>query len=1323
MPSIDTSILADLVVGRVKPKIYAFTTNTVPNYLKVGDTYRPVSTRLKEWMRHYPLLIKQFEGIAEVDKDTFFRDLSIHSYFLRHGIGRLMPDDIPVGVYYSKEFFKNATKADVEIAIEDIKKAFAENTDSYQYYKFVDSRIPEVHRYPTVKTFTPRDSQEATIRRFKDAVEKYHPTIENPLSLLMYAVMRFGKSFTSMCCAAEIGAKLVVIVSAKADVKTEWQKTVQSHIRFGNDYEFLDSETLKREPTAVSSYFAKGKKVVVCLTLQDLCGDEIKERHNELFSSEIDLLIVDETHFGARAAEYGKVLTSSGLTKKEAAEQIAKGDENIEDVSEGIKTLKAKIKLHLSGTPYRILMGDEFSDDKIISFYQFSDIVDAQEKWDREHLAEDDVKEWENPYFGFPQMIRFAFNPSIKAQKKLDEIKRDGRSYAFSELFRPLSIKKTPEGLHKKFKYEEEILDLLEVIDGSKEDENLLGFLNYDKIKEGKMCRHIVCVLPYCASCDALEELIKKNESRFKNLNTYKIINISGVDSNLYPEAEDVKNAIAENEINDKKTITLTVGRMLTGSTVEQWDTMLYLKDTSSPQEYDQAIFRLQNQYITTLKEKSGDEIKFNMKPQTLLVDFSPNRMFLMQELKSQIYNANTDKSGNTKLAERIERELEISPIVVINHDKIQKVTPANILDAVRNYSSEKSVIDEANDIPADVSLFDDPTIKDIIKDLKPINSSKGLAMKPYEGPEDDIDDGNSGETIPAGNDEGSSSGNDTEELSSTIPEEDLQLEKKLATYYSHILFFAFLTENEVHSLEEIIGACADSENLRIAHNAGLSLKVLKLIQKKSNPFILSKLDYKIQNINSLMRDETRSPLQRAIIALNKFARFSDAEIVTPAPLADKIIDLLPACIINGPILDIASKQGEFAISLFSHYGDEIKNRVVSIPTSSIAYEFTRKIYSILGMPIDNVISDYNSYDIIKEDINSKIIKTLKDMHFKAIVGNPPYQDKGGSGGNNDAPIYQHFADLATSLSPDYISLIIKAAWFSSGRENLLGDFRRRMLSSGHLEKLIVYPDSSVLFTKDVEIKGGCCYYLENKEHKGECDYSLIQGDSIKQGKRDLSTFDILIREPEIAIIVEKVEKKRKELKEGTVDSIISSDTPFGISSNPKNSKKNPLAVYPESSSEHDLKLFHIENNKRKVEYMSRADARKNEVDIEKDKVFITGAGGSGTDPKVMSTPIVAPKHSVCSQSFLYAAFDSAEEAENFKTYIYTKFFRILLAALKITQSASSRFYRFIPIQDFKNTSFVPWQSSIEEIDEYLFKKYNLAKEDIEFIDRRISEL
>ena len=53
---IDTSLLENIIVGRVEPHIYAFTTNTIPNYLKVGDTYRPVSVRLKEWRQFYPEL-------------------------------------------------------------------------------------------------------------------------------------------------------------------------------------------------------------------------------------------------------------------------------------------------------------------------------------------------------------------------------------------------------------------------------------------------------------------------------------------------------------------------------------------------------------------------------------------------------------------------------------------------------------------------------------------------------------------------------------------------------------------------------------------------------------------------------------------------------------------------------------------------------------------------------------------------------------------------------------------------------------------------------------------------------------------------------------------------------------------------------------------------------------------------------------------------------------------------------------------------------------------------------------------------------------------
>lgn len=353
--------------------------------------------------------------------------------------------------------------------------------------------------------YQPRPNQQTAIDNFNTARKK------GRTNLLMYAVMRFGKSFTSMCCATEMNAKFVVIVSAKADVKAEWKKTVESHMRF-EGYEFLDSDSLLQNENIITEKLKIGR-IALFLTLQDLQGDEIKEKHKEVFTSTVDLLLIDETHFGARGNEYGKVLSDIGLSKTEQRKELSQSDDDLSDLDETIKTINAKVRIHLSGTPYRILMGSEFAKDDIISFCQFTDIVDEQELWNEENINKDEVKEWDNPYYGFPQMIRFAFNPNKSSIKKMEELKKNGITYAFSALFKPESITKdSKSNRHQKFVHEQEILDLLEVIDGSKGDENLLGFLDYDKIKAGKMCRHIVCVLPYRASCDALQNLIIKNK-------------------------------------------------------------------------------------------------------------------------------------------------------------------------------------------------------------------------------------------------------------------------------------------------------------------------------------------------------------------------------------------------------------------------------------------------------------------------------------------------------------------------------------------------------------------------------------------------------------------------------------------------------------------------------------------------------------------------------------------------------------------------------------------------------------------------------------------
>ena len=174
-------------------------------------------------------------------------------------------------------------------------------------------------------------------------------------------------------------------------------------------------------------------------------------------------------------------------------------------------------------------------------------------------------------------------------------------------------------------------------------------------------------------------------------------------------------------------------------------------------------------------------------------------------------------------------------------------------------------------------------------------------------------------------------------------------------------------------------------------------------------------------------------------------------------------------------------------------------------------------------------------------------------LKFDAIVGNPPYQLTGGSGGTNDAPIYQEFAMLAEQLEPEYTSLIMPARWFSGGRESQLAEFRQYMLNNKHIRKMTVYTDSKTVFPT-VEIKGGLCYYLIDKSYNGQCKYALVQNGSREETTRNLGDFDIIIRNPQTAVIVAKVMSAPNNL--GTVDSLISGDTPFGIPTNPKGSNK-----------------------------------------------------------------------------------------------------------------------------------------------------------------------
>ncbi len=1348
---IKTEEVDKLIIGRVKPSIYAFTTNMVPNYLKVGDTYRPVAVRLAEWKKIYPDLKKEFEDTATLTDDVFFRDYSIHHYleYYLHK-HRLLPTEIPSNVYYSREFFANTEIGDVSAAIEDIRIDFESNSGKYALYDS-NTKLPERQIYASTGEWDPRPNQRQTVENFKKAIANGRK------NLLMYAVMRFGKSFTSLCCAQAMGARFVLVVSAKADVREEWKKNVESADNFNKEYTFLTSEDLRYNENIIKSYLDSNKKVVVFLTLQDLRGEKIKNKHKEVFENNIDLLIVDETHYGARAESYGKVLQNTKYARDVKDRYATEDFVEIEEATGILKRLTVNITLHLSGTPYRILMGSEFEKEDIIAFYQFTDIVNEQIKWDEENLLLDDVKEWENPYYGFPQMIRFAFTPSKSALKILESLKNSGVSYAFSELLKTKSLNKDPiDEKHKKFIYENEILQLFRAIDGSETDEGIFSFLDYDKIKKGKMCQHIVIVLPYCASCDALEELISQNSTLFKNLQEYEIINISGVDKpNQYKSIQVIKKRIKDCDDIGKKTITLTVNRMLTGSTVEQWDTMIYLKDTSSPQEYDQAIFRLQNQFIKKYTDSLGNIIKYNMKPQTLLVDFDPNRMFRMQEQKSMIYNVNVDISGNRNLKNRIYEELKISPIIQMNKNTMVRVEPKDILEVVSQYSSSRGVMEETKDIPIDLSVLRFDAVKGAIDRQPELGAKDGLSTSAYSGDGSDLDDYS--DDILKNVVEKNNNINDREH--SNVNQDKKKLENKFRTYYSRILFFAFLTKYVVESVDDIVNVLDDADNQRIASNIGISKNILIILRDNINLYVLRQIDYKIQNINKLSNDNNVDSIQKALIAIKKFERISDSEITTPSNIANEMISYIPvSCfkdLANGRIIDIASKMGEFAIAIVNKCLElgipvsEIRDSILSIPTSPIAYEFTRKVYDVLGLDVEMIVSSFSSYDLLKlrridkdgnytdhidyekikyvlsqncmaskMSLNDIVEKDGDHMKFNAVVGNPPYQ--GESANTRKTPIYNQFYDLAFNLSKLVVLITPGRFLFDAGQTPQ--QWNRKMLSDIHFKVEKYFPSSKDVFDS-VDIKGGIAITMrDEKENFGSIDVFTQYSELNTLHKiiknfygENFSSFSEIVSSQGVYrfsdIALEKYPNILAVSGKGTKSKIVS-----------KVIEKLPEVFMEKPSDNKDVAILGKGRNSRIIRYINRELLQDNEY-IDKYNVLVPEANGTGAFD-AFSSPIVAPPSFGSADTFLsIGMFETEYEANAALKYIKTKFLRAIVGIKKATHHNPKAVWEYVPLQDFTRNSDIEWSKDVASIDRQLYEKYKLPKDLVSFIESNVEKM
>lgn len=339
-----------------------------------------------------------------------------------------------------------------------------------------------------------------------------------------------------------------------------------------------------------------------------------------------------------------------------------------------------------------------------------------------------------------------------------------------------------------------------------------------------------------------------------------------------------------------------------------------------------------------------------------------------------------------------------------------------------------------------------------------------------------------------------------------------------------------------------------------------------------------------------------------------------------------------------------------------------------------------------------------HAYEFIHIDKPEEMFK----MKFDVIIGNPPYQLSDGGGRESSAvPLYHKFVEQAKKLNPSYLIMIIPARWYAGGKG--LDEFRKSMLNDDRLAQIHDFPETSDCFP-GLNIRGGVCYFLWGKYHKGDClVVNHRRGVIVSSVKRPLleEKSDVFVRYNQAISILRKV----RDTKDKTLETDVSARNPFGIASNFEDFKKG-------KSTSENIKLYRF----GEPGYIRRDQVLKSSNLINKWKVIVSKAspGGDEYPHQVLTYPIIAEPGAVCTETYLIIKeAKSEQEAKNIISYITTKFFRFMVSLIKNTQNISRAVYAFVPIQDFEKS----WT------DEELYKKYNLTKEEIDFIEGMIKPL
>lgn len=490
---------------------------------------------------------------------------------------------------------------------------------------------------------------------------------------------------------------------------------------------------------------------------------------------------------------------------------------------------------------------------------------------------------------------------------------------------------------------------------------------------------------------------------------------------------------------------------------------------------------------------------------------------------------------------------------------------------------------------------------------------------------------------------------------------------------------------------------------------------------------------------------------------LSCLANLSNDEVFTPPKLVSDILDMLPQEIFSNKdttFLDPVSKSGVFLreiakrlmigledelpdqqdrinhifenqlhgiaiteltslLSRRSVYCSKIANGRYSVcqnfdnANGNIKFDYTNHTWKNGKCIFCNASEDVytreeeletHAYQFIHTDKPEKIFK----MKFDVIIGNPPYQLSDGGHSRSASPIYHKFIEQAKKLNPRYLAMIIPARWYAGGKG--LDDFRSEMLNDERIRKLVDFENSSDVFP-GVDIAGGICYFLWDRDNKGLCEITNQYEGIGVTSERVLNEFKIFIRHSQSVPIIRKILKK--ENSKHNLNTVISASKPFGLRGNHKPSSKGVLCYFSQRQGLLRVKEEEI-NDRYKIKDNWKLLIPKSPIAGQTDFSKPVGFYYEGN-------VIIAKPGEICTETYLVAySSRSREKVISFKSYLFTKIFRFLLLQAVVSQDVTRDKFAFIPHLDKYDREFT---------DEILRERWNIDDEEWAFIDSKIKAI